>query len=77
MSELKYYKLLHRTSALTSPEFVSVAEFGAGDEVYLKSEAEEYSHWLHFALKHGCRSPEEMNVLINDLVEKINRLEAK
>jgi hypothetical protein len=39
MSELKYYKLFHRTSALTSPEFISIAEFGDGDEVYLKSEA--------------------------------------
>ena len=41
MSELKYYKLFHRTSALTSPEFISVVEFGAGDEVYLKSEVDK------------------------------------
>ena len=41
MSELKYYKLFHRTSALTSPEFISIVEFGNGDEVYLKSEADK------------------------------------
>ena len=40
MSELKYYKLFHRTSALTSPQFISVVEFGNGDEVYLKAEAD-------------------------------------
>lgn len=41
MSELKYYKLFHRASALTSPQFISVVEFGNGDEVYLKSEADK------------------------------------
>lgn len=40
MSELRYYKLFYRTSALTSPEFISVVEFGNGDEVYLKSEVD-------------------------------------
>ena len=42
-----------------------------------KREAEEYSRWLHFALKYGCRSPEEMRVLIDDLIKQINRLEVK
>ena len=42
MSELKYYKLFIRASALTSPEFISVVEFGTNDEVYLKSEADAY-----------------------------------
>ena len=42
MSELKYYKLFHRASALTSPNFISVAEFGCNEEVYLKSEADRY-----------------------------------
>lgn len=46
------------------------------EQVY-KREAEEYSHWLHFALKYGCRSPEEMRLLIDDLVKKINKLETK
>ena len=41
MSELRYYKLFYRTSALTSPEFISVVEFGKDDEVYLKSEADK------------------------------------
>ena len=41
MSEPKYYKLFHRASALTSPEFISVVEFGTDDEVYLKSEADK------------------------------------
>ena len=41
MNELKYYKLFHRTSALTSPEFISVVEFGKDEEVYLKSEADK------------------------------------
>lgn len=41
MSELKYYKLFHRASATTSPQFISVVEFGNGDEVYLKSEADK------------------------------------
>ena len=41
MSELRYYKLFHRTSAPTSPEFISVVEFGNDDEVYLKSEADK------------------------------------
>lgn len=46
------------------------------EQVY-KREAEEYRRWLHFALKYGCRSPEEMRLLIDDLVKQINRLEAK
>lgn len=41
MSELNYYKLFHRASAMTSPQFISVVEFGNGDEVYLKSEADK------------------------------------
>jgi hypothetical protein len=41
MSELKSYKLFHRASALISPEFISIVEFGNGDEVYLKSEADK------------------------------------
>ena len=40
MSELKYYKLFHRASALTSPNFISVVEFGKGEEVCLKSEVD-------------------------------------
>lgn len=40
-----------------------------------KREAEEYSRWIHFASKWGCRSPEEMRVLIDDLISKIDRLE--
>jgi hypothetical protein len=46
------------------------------EQVY-KHEAEEYRHWLHFGLKYGCRSPEEMRMLIDDLVKKINKMEAK
>lgn len=46
------------------------------EQVY-KREAEEYRRWLIFGFKYGCRSPEEMGVLIDDLVKKINRLEAK
>ena len=46
------------------------------EQVY-KHEAEEYSHWLHFGLKYGCHSPEEMRSLIDELVKKINKLEAK
>lgn len=42
-----------------------------------KHEAEEYSRWLHFGLKYGCRTPEEMRLLIDDLIKKINRLEAR
>ena len=46
------------------------------EQVY-KHEADNYRHWLIFGFKYGCRSPEEMGVLIDDLVKKINRLEAK
>lgn len=46
------------------------------EQVY-KHEAEEYRHWQHFGFKYGCRSPEEMRILIDDLVKKINELEAK
>lgn len=46
------------------------------EQIY-KRDAEEYSHWYHFGLKYGCRSPEEMRLLIDDLVKKINKLEAK
>lgn len=46
------------------------------EQVY-KREAEEYRRWIIFGFKYGCRSPEEMGVLIDDLVKKINRLEAK
>lgn len=44
------------------------------EQVY-KHEAEEYRHWQHFGFKYGCRSPEEMRMLIDDLVRKINKLE--
>jgi len=40
--ELKYYKMFSRTSALVSPRFISVVEFGTNDEVYEKSEADRY-----------------------------------
>ena len=46
------------------------------EQVY-KREAEEFRHWQHFGFKYGCRSPEEMRILIEDLVSKINELEAK
>jgi hypothetical protein len=46
------------------------------EQVY-KREAEMYSHWLCFALKYGCNSPEEMRSLIDDLVEQVKRLEVK
>ncbi len=46
------------------------------EQVY-KREAEECRRWLIFGFKYGCRSPEEMGVLIDDLVKKINKLEAK
>lgn len=46
------------------------------EQVY-QHEAEEYRHWQHFGLKYGCRSPEEMRVLIDDLVRKVNELEGK
>lgn len=46
------------------------------EQVY-KREAEEYRCWCTFGFKYGCRSPEEMSVLIDDLVTKINRLERK
>ena len=42
-----------------------------------RHEAEEYSRWLHFAVKYGCRTPEEMRALIDDLIGQINKLEAK
>lgn len=41
MSELRYYKLFHRASALTSPNFISIADFSTNDEVYFKSEADK------------------------------------
>lgn len=46
------------------------------EQVY-KHDAEMYSLWLHFALKYGCNSPEEMRSLIDDLVKKVKRLEVK
>lgn len=52
------------------------AQYKSMEQIY-KHEAEMFSRWSHFGLKYGCRSPEEMKVLIDDLVNKINRLEAK
>jgi hypothetical protein len=49
--------------------------YKAMEQVY-KHEAEEYRKWQIFGFKYGCRSPEEMRVLIDDLVRKINKLEA-
>ena len=55
MSELKYYKLFHRASALTGPEFISVVEFGTNDEVYLKSEADQCIEELEESHKKEIR----------------------
>ena len=46
------------------------------EQVY-KHEVEEYRRWCIFGFKYGCRSPDEMRVLIDDLVTKIKKLEAK
>lgn len=46
------------------------------EQVY-KHEAEMYHHWQRFGFKYGCNSPEEMRILIDDLVKKINKLEVK
>ena len=45
------------------------------EQVY-KHEVEEFRRWQIFAFRHGCRSVEEMRILIDDLVNKINKLEA-
>ena len=52
------------------------SQYKSMEQIY-KHEAEEYSHWRCFGLKYGCNSPEEMRVLIDDLVKKINKLETK
>lgn len=54
----------------------SCCQYKTMEQVY-KHEAEECRHWQHFGFKYGCNSPEEMRILIDDLVKKINKLEAK
>ena len=63
MSELKYYKLFHRASALTSPQFISVVEFGNGDEVYLKSEADKVIMELKADYKEACDRLQTANLI--------------
>ena len=54
----------------------SYGRYKTMEQVY-KHDAEECHRWLRFGFKYGCRSPEEMRILIDDLVRKINELEAK
>ena len=63
MSELKYYKLFHRASVLTSPEFISVVEFGNGDEVYSKSEADKVIAELEADYKEACDRLQTANLI--------------
>lgn len=72
MNELKSYKLFHRASALTSPEFLSVVEFGNGDEVYLKSEADKVIAELEESHKMEV---EQLLMEIVELKTKNKRLE--
>ena len=44
------------------------------EDIY-KNEALHYREWLYLGLKHGCKTPTEMQFLIDDLVKKINKLE--
>ena len=70
MSELKYYKLFHRASALTGPEFISVVEFGTNDEVYLKSEADQCIEELEESHK---KEVEQLLMEIRELNHKLDR----
>jgi hypothetical protein len=44
------------------------------EDIY-KNEALQYREWLYFGLKYGCHTPAEMNLLVDDLVKNINKLE--
>lgn len=44
------------------------------EDIY-KNDALQYREWLYFGLNYGCNTPDEMKLLIDDLVKKINKLE--
>jgi len=52
MSELKYYKLLHRVSSLASPELIRVVEFHNDEEVYFKLDVDKVIESKDRELRH-------------------------
>lgn len=44
------------------------------EDIY-KNDALQYREWLYLGLNYGCKTPTEMKCLIDDLVNKINKLE--
>ena len=44
------------------------------EDIY-RNDALQYREWLYFGLNYGCKTPNEMKLLIDDLVKKINKLE--
>ena len=52
-------------------------DFIRQEENKYKYERYELSNWRHLGLKYGCRNICEMEELINDLVDKLNKAENK
>lgn len=50
-------------------------DFIRQEENKYKYERYELSNWRHLGLKYGCRNICEMEELINDLVDKLNKAE--